>query len=496
MRTLSDTAGRLMVEDRFLSLLESRGLDSFTALMNCTGAELVRDKGVRRILRLVIPGRSPTVLYLKQHRKGSLMDALRDLLAGKRPLSPAAREWRAISDVRAAGVETMAAVAYGESHRFSFLRPSLIVTEEIAGRRLEEYVHFLQGKLREKRCIIPALAGSVRRMHLAGLNHRDLYLSHVFLSHDGKDVRIALIDLQRVQHNARDLNRWVVKDLAALNFSSPSPAVTRADRLRFLRCYLGVRALDKRARGLIRRIARKTERIRAHDLRVRRRRGDGGSEENDMKNPLETLKTSWSTLYKTRREIQRNFPDFWDLKVRKKHLDVILEEIRDGDKILDIGSSARELRHRIVDICDRKISYKSMDIDRETKQDYYSLDEIREQFNVVFLFEVIEHLTFEDGVHLLGSIYDLLLPGGKLILTTPNAFHPNRYWEYSHKGSYRYDEIGGILISLGFQVKSIFRIYNDAFFRWLFRIWVAAPIHKYFSVDFAKSILVVASKEA
>jgi len=62
--------------------------------------------------------------------------------------------------------------------------------------------------------------------------------------------------------------------------------------------------------------------------------------------------------------------------------------------------------------------------------------------------------------------------------------------------SYRYDEIGGILISLGFQVKSIFRIYNDAFFRWLFRIWVAAPIHKYFSVDFAKSILVVASKEA
>ncbi|MCX6338374.1 MAG: methyltransferase domain-containing protein [Candidatus Aureabacteria bacterium] len=214
-----------------------------------------------------------------------------------------------------------------------------------------------------------------------------------------------------------------------------------------------------------------------------------------MKNTLETLKTSWSTLYKTRREIQRNFPDFWDLQVRKKHLEVILEEVKDGDKILDIGSSTRELRHALVDLCGRSISYKSMDIDRETTQDYYSLDEIKERFNVVFIFEVIEHLTFEDGIHLLSEIHKMLLPGGKLILTTPNAFHPNRYWEYSHKVTYRYDEIGGILISLGFKVTRIFRIYNDAFFRRLFRIWIAAPLHKYFSVDFAKSILLVALKE-
>ncbi|HOE26589.1 MAG: methyltransferase domain-containing protein [Candidatus Aureabacteria bacterium] len=211
--------------------------------------------------------------------------------------------------------------------------------------------------------------------------------------------------------------------------------------------------------------------------------------------PLTRLKTSWSTLYKTRREIQSKFPDFWDLGVRKKHLEVVLEEIRDGDSILDIGSSTRELRQRLMDVCGYRLSYKSMDIDRETKQDFYSLDEIKERFNVVFLFEVIEHLSFEDGVQLLSAIHELLLPGGKLILTTPNAFHPNRLWEYSHKVTYRYDEIGGILISLGFKVKKIFRIYNDAFFRRLFRIWVAAPLHKYLCVDFAKSILVVAERE-
>jgi SAM-dependent methyltransferase len=214
-----------------------------------------------------------------------------------------------------------------------------------------------------------------------------------------------------------------------------------------------------------------------------------------MKDTLQILKASWSTLYKTRRQIQRNFPDFWDLEVKKKHLQVILEEVKDGDKILDIGSSTKDLKNRLINECGRKVSYKNMDIDRETEQDYYSLNEIKERFNIIFLFEVIEHLTFEDGLHLLNRIHDLLLPGGKLILTTPNAFHPNRYWEYSHNVTYRYDEIGGILICLGFRVKSIFRIYNDAFFRRLFRLWIAAPLHKYLCIDFAKSILVVAEKE-
>ncbi|MEJ2745762.1 MAG: lipopolysaccharide kinase InaA family protein, partial [bacterium] len=175
----------------------------------------------------------------------------------------------AVSRVRAAGIETMMPVAFGESRRLPWRGPSFILTAEVGGKRLEDYVRLLCGKFREKRGIIAALADCARRLHRAGLNHRDLYLSHVFLRASGP----ALIDLQRVESNARGTNRWVVKDLAALNYSSPASVVSRTDRMRFLLRYLGVETLDADGKAFLKRIHRKTERIRRHDLKKRNHGG-------------------------------------------------------------------------------------------------------------------------------------------------------------------------------------------------------------------------------
>ena len=141
------------------------------------------------------------------------------------------------------------------------------------------------------------------------------------------------------------------------------------------------------------------------------------------------------------------------------------------------------------------INYKSMDVDRKQFHDYHSLDEIEESFDAILLFEVIEHLDLEEGIELIRKIYSLLTPGGKLFLTTPNLYHPHRYWDCHHKTPYRYDELGGLLSATGFIPRHIYRIYNDAFLRRLFRIYFAAPLHRYLNVDFAPSILMVAQRE-
>ncbi len=206
-------------------------------------------------------------------------------------------------------------------------------------------------------------------------------------------------------------------------------------------------------------------------------------------------KVSWSKLFEHRLKIHERYPDIWDLKILRKRFPLMLETIRDGEKVLDIGASDRSLEKRLKRHFPNLV-YKSVDVDREKFHDFYSLEEIRESFNVVFLFEVIEHLELEEGFQLLEGIYDLLEEGGRLILTTPNIFNPSRFWrDATHKVAYCYDELAGILLANHFHVNVMYRRYNDAILRYAFRVYVMAPLHRYLGIDFAKSILVVAEKE-
>lgn len=207
-------------------------------------------------------------------------------------------------------------------------------------------------------------------------------------------------------------------------------------------------------------------------------------------------KLSWSKLFDNRRAVHNHYPDIWDLKILKKRLPLMLNIIRDGDKILDVGSSTREWEERIKKYYPH-ITYKNMDVDEEQSCDYRTLDEIKEKFDVIFLFEVIEHLALEEGMDMLRRIHSLLKGGGHLILTTPNVFNPSRFWrDATHKVAYCYDELGGILLGQGFRIVSMYRTYNDAFHRFFFRVHVMAPMHRYLGIDFAKSILILAQKES
>ena len=206
-------------------------------------------------------------------------------------------------------------------------------------------------------------------------------------------------------------------------------------------------------------------------------------------------KIAWSNLFRHRDEIHCRYPDIWHLRILRKRFPLLLQYIRDGERVLDMGASNRDLEGRLKKYYPNLI-YQSMDIDQTQLHDYYRLEDIQGRFHVVLLFEVIEHLTLEEGAHMLGKIYELLEEGGRLILTTPNIFNPGRYWrDATHKQAYCYDELGGILLAQGFEIKAMYRTYSDAFHRYLFRVYVMAFIHRYLGIDFAKSILIVAEKK-
>jgi UDP-glucose:(heptosyl)LPS alpha-1,3-glucosyltransferase len=259
--------GFFSVNEAYRELLRAHRLGSFAAFLNHGGRTLLKDKGARTISRIDLKGGES--LYIKIHRAPSGRDLFKNPLPMRSRESEAASEWRYMAALNAAGVRTMDAVAYGEQKTGSRGKRSFLVTAQARGEKLEEIAPFLKGKFRKKRCIICSLAETVRKLHGAGFNHRDLYLSHIF--YDGKDDEnpVSLIDLQRLQRRAKGFNRWIIKDLAALNYSSPERAITKSDRMRFLLLYLGKRRLDAKGKSAARRVLRKTAKIKRHDRKKR-----------------------------------------------------------------------------------------------------------------------------------------------------------------------------------------------------------------------------------
>ncbi|MCB1674676.1 MAG: lipopolysaccharide core heptose(I) kinase RfaP, partial [Halioglobus sp.] len=120
--------------------------------------------------------------------------------------------------------------------------------------------------------LLRKLADTARRMHGAGINHRDFYLCHFHLDPatlDRPAPRCHLIDLHRAQLRRRVPRRWRVKDLAGLYFSAMDCGLSRRDVLRFMRHYSagGLRAALGEQAGLWRDVERRALRLYRRDHR-------------------------------------------------------------------------------------------------------------------------------------------------------------------------------------------------------------------------------------
>src|SRR4030043_2446370 len=202
----------------------------------------------------------------------------------------------------------------------------------------------------------------------------------------------------------------------------------------------------------------------------------------------------WGEQFRLRERVHQQYPTIWNLKIVRKRLPFILTYLKDGEAVLEIGAFNRELEGRIKKYYSH-ILYKSMDIDPTYPHDYSSLEEVHEKFDLVLLFEVIEHLNVEEGREMIGRIHQILNPGGRVILTTPNVYTPGQYWkDLTHETPYHYEELGGLFLSEGFESIEIYRLFSEPFLRYFIRVCLFSSLFHFLGIDFTKSILLVARK--
>jgi len=269
--------GRMVLRSPFLALFLHYGLGGVQAVMDFGGGELYKVQGPRSVSRLsFLEAGSEADFFLKRHRHPHLAEQLREFIRRGRLISSGRREWENIWRLRQLGILTVEPVAFGEMRRWGWETESFLITQELKEAfRLTEFIpqHFApplgSSLLARKRHLVSCLALLVHRMHEGGLFHRDLYLGHFFVKPGTEGgFELYLLDLQRVIQPKWMVERWRIKDLASLNFSAPRGWFTASDRLRFYMQYRQISQLANGDKSLIRRVIRKSRKIRAHTGRL------------------------------------------------------------------------------------------------------------------------------------------------------------------------------------------------------------------------------------
>lgn len=260
--------GRLVINAEFVECFRRRRLTTCEAIwrfsQQAEPAKALRsDRVTLRFSLLETDGTSQT-FYIKRHGRSSWKEYVKPWLQGQKPLLGARHEWEALLAFHQHGLPTMTPVACGRMGDKSFLITAALENCD----KLSSLFPHTDGDPSVRERLIRQTADIARNMHAARLHHQDFYLGHLLQErrpgpHD--ETRMYVIDLGRVRpHGPLFARRWIVKDLAQLNFSAKSARKT--DRLRFLQRYLN-RRLTKADRGLIRSILAKTAKIAWHSAK-------------------------------------------------------------------------------------------------------------------------------------------------------------------------------------------------------------------------------------
>ena len=205
-----------------------------------------RRTATRRTLRVAVGG---SAYFAKLHDGVGWREIFKNLLSCKQPVLGAANEYAACRHLAAHGVPVPTAVGFGRRGWNPATRRSLVLCEALAEHAsLEEVVRGCRApSLALRRRLLREVARLTRRLHGAGVNHRDYYLCHLFadLAKLARgEVALAVIDLHRAAIRRRVPRRWRRRDLAALLYSAAASAeagsdwtLSRTDRFRFVRDY-------------------------------------------------------------------------------------------------------------------------------------------------------------------------------------------------------------------------------------------------------------------
>ena len=209
----------------------------------------VRDFKNRKTGRFELDGQG---FYIKKHFECGIGAIADELFHIRKPHIGAGPERSALEKLDQLGIDTMQVAAYGKDRILLNRQRSFLVTDELTNIEMLETIgkNWIKNppSFAVKKAIISKVAEIARKLHGAGINHRDFYICHFMIDMDYfkqietsklAEPKIYLIDLHRACQRSKVPFRWLVKDIGALLFSTLDIGLTKQDYLRFVKLYTG-----------------------------------------------------------------------------------------------------------------------------------------------------------------------------------------------------------------------------------------------------------------
>ncbi|HKY86229.1 MAG TPA: lipopolysaccharide kinase InaA family protein [Pseudorhodoplanes sp.] len=182
-------------------------------------------------------------MFVKSYKCQGPVYALKNLFRSSR----ARRGWKAGNSCHMRGIAVALPLAYLERRRFRFLRETYLLTAAVEGEDLARLAARLRDDFRAKRGLIRQLSRELRRMHDRGIAHRDLKAENIIAQErGGAEYRFFIVDFDGISYgpvSAKTRAKNLARSVRAVAANIP---LTAADRLRFVKNYLGPAAAGRR----------------------------------------------------------------------------------------------------------------------------------------------------------------------------------------------------------------------------------------------------------
>ncbi|MBI5248484.1 MAG: class I SAM-dependent methyltransferase [Desulfomonile tiedjei] len=196
---------------------------------------------------------------------------------------------------------------------------------------------------------------------------------------------------------------------------------------------------------------------------------------------------------KWRTECYKRFGAVLDLPLRSPG-EVIPELANPKSIVLDVGAGAHKPFRSTIERLGA--AYFSMDTDPEGTFDFMSFSDVPQDtiFDLVLANQVLEHVSVDDAFNMVSQACQRMAPGGRILVTVPNAAHPVRQRDCTHITPWPANDLYSLLRSAGFEVDSMARYNKFPLTEHPLKRWIVDVVCHEFRMDWCDSIMAIGTR--